>query len=576
MKLLEALEVINSLRTRDAPPFRLALGCGFEPLHLEVFLSAYTASVEPRRSIKVTRGLYGDLPGSLERMNPAEIDALAAVIEWPDLDPRLGVRSGGGWGPESLPDIIQTARLQLARIERALGRFTSVPVAVSLPTLPLPPLAYTRPSRLSSFEAQLRGEEAGFVRALVDHGNVTVLAPDALDRVSPLDHRFDVKSELLTGFPYTLRHAERLAGLMAAAIRTPIRKKGIITDLDDTLWQGILGEVGVDRIGWSLEEKAQVHGLYQKLLASLAASGTLVGVASKNDAGLVAAALDRPDLLVPKDRIFPVEAHWGPKSMSVRRILDAWNVGADSVVFIDDSPMELAEVQAVFPDLDCVMFPKDDPGRVWDLLFDLRHLFGVAHITPEDSLRADSLRACGRFDAEKQEGSADLDAFLRGAQAEITFMADNAPDPRGFELLNKTNQFNLNGVRLTEAEWSGVLADRHRLVVKAAYTDRYGPLGTIAVLVATVDDHAVIVDHWVMSCRAFSRRIEHRCLQWLFERLGADEVTLRFEPTPRNEPTRQFLAGFVGEPDAGAVRISRSLFEQKCPELHHSIRGVPP
>ena len=575
MKLLEALEIVNRLRARDARPFRLALVSGFEPLHFEVFLAAHTGSVEPLKAIQVARGLYGDLAGNLERVSPTKIDALAVVIEWQDLDPRLAIRSGGRWEPDTLPEIIQTTRRQLARIARALDRLALVPVVVSLPTLPLPPITSNRPSCMSAFEAELRAEQTAFVRAIVDSPSLNVLAPEALDRVSPPDRRLDVKSDLLTGFPYSLDHADRLAGLLAGLIRTPVRKKGIITDLDDTLWQGILGEVGVDGVSWSLEQNAQVHGLYQKLLASLAASGTLVAVASKNDAELVAAALDRSDLLLPKDRIFPVEAHWGPKSSSVGRILEAWNVAADSVVFIDDSPMELAEVQAVFPGLACVAFPKNDPGRVWELLFDLRHQFGVTRVTAEDALRATSLRAHASFEADKREATTDFDAFLRGAKAELTLTIDQSNDPRAFELINKTNQFNLNGGRLTEAEWNGVLADRDRFVLKAGYTDRYGPLGTIAVLVGTVNGRAVIVDHWVMSCRAFSRRIEHRCLRWLFEHFDADEVTLRFERTPRNETTRQFLAGFVGEAAAGAVRINRTLFQEKSPALYHSIRETP-
>jgi len=567
--------VINSPRPPDVRPFRVALACGFTPLHFETFLAAHNSLIHADRAVSITHGLYGDLAGNLERLNPSQADAAVAPMEWPDLDARLGIRSAGGWDPETLPDILRTARLQLERIAAALKRITSIPLVVSLPALPLPPVFYTNPSRLSLFEAELRSEVAAFSNSIACPQNICVIASGALDRASPPGRRFDIKSELRTGFPYTLDHAEALARLLAAATRTPVRKKGLITDLDDTLWRGVLGEIGAAGVCWTLDRNAPVHGLYQQFLASLAASGTLVAVASKNDPGLVAEAFEREDLLLPKDRIFPVEAHWGPKSQSVARILAAWNIGAESVVFIDDSPMELAEARAAFPTLECVQFPKDDPEKVWELLFELREKFGTAQILREDALRSASLRARARSEAERQVApAADMDAFLRGAESEIAFASDKDPDARVFELINKTNQFNLNGARISEADWNALLADPRRFVLKVSYKDRYGALGTIAALAGAATGGNVAIDYWVMSCRAFSRRIEHRCLEWIFQRFHAEEVTLHFASTPRNRPAREFLAGFLGAPPEEEVRLSKALFEEKCPPLYHSIREI--
>ena len=160
--------------------------------------------------------------------------------------------------------------------------------------------------------------------------------------------------------PYTTEHADKLASLLALALVPPAPKKGIISDLDDTLWDGIVGEAGADAVTWDLAGHAHMHGLYQKLLASLADSGTLIGVASKNDPAVVAKAFERKDLLLRPEQVFPIEVHWNAKSGSVARILEAWNIAADSVIFVDDSPMELAEVAAAHPGIECVLFPKND------------------------------------------------------------------------------------------------------------------------------------------------------------------------------------------------------------------------
>ncbi len=101
--------------------------------------------------------------------------------------------------------------------------------------------------------------------------------------------------------------------------------------------------------------------------------------------------------MISGDKIFPVEIHWEPKSGSVARILKAWNIGADSVVFVDDSPMELAEVQAAHPDVECLLFPKSDYQAGFAFLQKLRDLFGKPRLSEEDSFRLESIRQGQQF-----------------------------------------------------------------------------------------------------------------------------------------------------------------------------------
>src|SRR5207245_3107205 len=98
--------------------------------------------------------------------------------------------------------------------------------------------------------------------------------------------------------------------------------------------------------------------------------------AIKNDRSLVEKAFQRKDLILSRDAIFPMEVHWGPKSESVARILKIWNVAVDAVVFIDDSPTELAEVKLSHPDVECILFPRRDCGAIYELLERLRNFFG--------------------------------------------------------------------------------------------------------------------------------------------------------------------------------------------------------
>jgi FkbH-like protein len=576
LNLIEALELSRKPVAEDARLLRIFLACGFTPLHLQSFLLAHLRQLFPEDRIEIKTGLYGDLAGTLERQNFTAMDVVTVLLEWSDLDSRLGIRSLGGWQVSDLSEIIVSAQLQLSRLERALREAArSLPVVICLPTLPLPPLLYTPPHLNSAEKVKLLSSLAKFAAALSEEHGVRILDSQALDSVSSLNARFDIKSEILTGFPYKLPYASTLAQMMALLVGNRSPKKGLITDLDDTLWCGILGEVGVDGISWTLDHHSHIHGLYQQFLSSLASAGVLIGVASKNDSALVQEAFERKDLLLNKDSVFPFEVHWNRKSESVQRILKSWNIGPESVIFIDDSPMEVAEVKAAFPEMECLVFKKDDYQAVWDLFVSLRASFGKTAISKEDSMRLKSLRnAAPLLDALGEYGNAS-DDFLKRADSLISFtFTKQSRDDRAFELVNKTNQFNLNGKRFNESAWAKFLADPASFIVTVSYQDKYGALGKIAVLLGRVRDKKLHVDAWVMSCRAFSRRIEHHSLKYLFEKFDADDIAFDFQLTQRNGPLQDFFLELVGSPPLQGLKISRACFFEKVPPLFHRVEEI--
>jgi FkbH-like protein len=577
VKLKDALTL---LRAEPAdPPIALhaALVCGCTPLHLQTFLHAHLRVRFPERGVRIQTGIYGDALGTLRKLKGSAPEAIAVVLEWPDLDPRLGIRRLGGWRPSDLPDIARTVRRQGGDLLSACQALAAETVVVlCLPTLGIPPAAYQPGWQLSEFEAELDAIAAELALEAARTAGIRIVNPRRLAVISPPAARFDPKSELAAGFPYRLEHASAVAELLAQLVGPPPPKKGIITDLDGTLWQGILGEAGVDGVAWDLEHHAQGHALYQQLLASLEATGVLVAVASKNDAALVEEAFRRPDGLLKREQVFPVEVHWGAKSHSVGRILEAWNIGADAVVFVDDDPMQLAEVAAAHPGIEGVLFPSDEEG-LYALLSRLRDLFGRSVLTDEDRLRVESLRRTRGRASDESEGAEALpvgDEFLAEAGAKVRIDTAKEPfDMRAFELLNKTNQFNLNGRRVTEGAWRAYLREPDTLLLVASYGDKFGALGKIAVLSGLRRNGKLQIDHWVMSCRAFSRRVEHQCLRFLFERCGIEDLTFGFEETARNGPLRTFLQEISGAAPAPGMVLTRATFAARCPSLFHEVES---
>ncbi len=188
-------------------------------------------------------------------------------------------------------------------------------------------------------------------------------------------------------------------------------------------------------------------------------------------------------------------------------------------------------------------------------------MFGKREIRDEDRLRSQSLRQSPALQAAT--GASTLDALLESAEAILTLhWAKDPPDQRALELINKTNQFNLNGRRFTPPAWEQFLRDEASRLLVVDYSDRFGKLGKISVVAGCVRGETLHVSTWVLSCRAFSRRIEHQIMRILLEQWP--RLEFEFERTDRNGPIADFLAGI------GATRtIDRKAFADRCPPLFH-------
>lgn len=571
MKISEALNIVNSANPA-ARPYNVSLLTGFTPLHLQKFLAAHLQMRLSDRLVRVATGLFGNLAEELEKAAGATANVVVA-LEWGDIDPRLGHRAAAPWDARTLADIRSSAPAALARLREAIEKLCGIaPVALCPPTLPFPPLFQSAGWQASCLELFLVGLVSQFSLDVAELG-VRVANLSRLAAESPGDRRHDFRSELHAGFPYTLSHADAVAATLSRLLAPPEPKKGLITDLDDTLWSGTVGEVGAEGVHWDLDGRSHAHALYQSLLRSLADSGVLVGVASKNDPQIVQQALEREDLLLAKEQIFPMEVHWQSKAQSVARILGVWNIEAGAAVFVDDNHLELAEVAEANPGIECVLFPRREPGSVPLTLTRLRDLFGTRAVpSEEDALRLNSLRQ-GAHIREEMPAAAP-ESFLHDLKARIFVECDaGAGDRRALELVNKTNQFNLNGIRYSESDWAEELSRPGTKLMTVSYEDRFGKLGKIATILARPENGAFRLKVWVMSCRAFGRRIEYVCLRECFERY-AGQVSLDFIPTARNGPFQEFLRGVLERPAEGPVVITREQFDEACPPLHHAVTAA--
>jgi len=143
---------------------------------------------------------------------------------------------------------------------------------------------------------------------------------------------------------------------------------------------------------------------------------------------------------------------------------------------------------------------------------------------------------------------------------------------RAVQLINKTNQFSINGRRIADEEVAKILAAGGRLLT-ATLNDKNGTHGEILAILIDAND---AVKAFVMSCRVFQRRAEFAFIGWLAGGTRAPRV-FEVEETSKNEPARQFLADpAFRDSGNGLVEFDSARFLKDHSDVGSLIQLVEP
>lgn len=352
--------------------------------------------------------------------------------------------------------------------------------------------------------------------------------------------------------------ASHAAPLIAQAVARAIaplfrpRRKVLVLDLDNTLWGGIVGEVGSEGVQLGEGWPGAAYLSFQREVRELAESGVLLALNSKNNEADARAVFDtRPEMILRWSDFAARRVNWQDKAENLASIAAELSLGIDSFVFADDSPVECARIGGAFPEVEVVHLP-DDPARLTDALLNCPG-FDVLNLTDEDRRRTESYRSETARGALR-ETTGDYPAFLRSLSLEIAIApSDDGSFERLHQLLLKTNQFHLTLERPTQTE----LAARRGRLFSVRLRDRFGDYGIIGVLEAVVRQDAVEIVNLALSCRALGRLVEETVLAFVAElarAAGAAALTARAVAGPRNQPALDFLA------KAGFAPVGEQLF----------------
>ncbi|WP_030766010.1 HAD-IIIC family phosphatase [Streptomyces sp. NRRL F-2664] len=365
----------------------------------------------------------------------------------------------------------------------------------------------------------------------------------------------------------------REVGHLVRALRGRVRKC-LVLDLDDTLWDGVLGEDGPDGIAAAGTLRGEAFGAFQRCVGQLASQGVLLAVSSKNDEGPVWEALaSHPDLLLREADFAAVRADWRPKDRNLADIARALDLAPDALVFADDSPAERALVRHGLPGVAVVALDGEPALHVPRLLAD--GWFDALRLTEEDRARPGAYRR-RREHRALRAGSGSYEEFLRALEVTVGLGPPRRHEfARVSQLTLRTNQFNLTGGGCAEDELALWAAAPGRLLLVARSADRFGDNGLVGAVLGTITEGVLRLDGMWLSCRVLGRGVEHACLALLLARareLGLSGVSARYVPTARNHRARDFYpsCGFTraAAEAGGACADGAAVF-------HHDLARLP-
>lgn len=359
-------------------------------------------------------------------------------------------------------------------------------------------------------------------------------------------------------------YGDLVARILAA--QRGLSKKCLVLDLDNTLWGGVIGDDGLEGIVIGEGSAAgEAHLALQRYAKQLRERGVILAVCSKNEAKTAEAVFhEHPEMLLRRSDIAAFVANWDDKAENLKAIATRLNIGIDSLVFVDDNPVERARIRQSLPAVAVPELP-DDAAHYVRCLSDAGYFEAVA-FTSEDRHRTELYAA--NAERETLLGSAqNIDEFLRGLEMSVVCGPFTAVDhTRIVQLFNKTNQFNATTRRYTSDEITHLAGLPGVLTLQFRLLDRIGDNGLVSAMILrpTADEENVLeIDNWVMSCRVFGRRLEFEAMNVAVEaarRLGIKGFIADYIATPRNNvisalyPSLGFVAVGEREASSGATR----------------------
>ena len=314
-------------------------------------------------------------------------------------------------------------------------------------------------------------------------------------------------------------------------------KKCLILDLDNTLWGGIIGDDGVEKIQIGELGIGKAFSELQLWVKQLKQRGIILAVCSKNDDAIAKEPFEKhPEMILRLEDIAVFVANWNNKADNIIYIQQIINIGFDSMVFLDDNPFERNMVRTHVQDIIVPELPED-PAEYLNYLRTL-NLFETASFTFEDELRTIQYQEEAKRTILQQQFTHEGDFLKSLNMTSLVESFNTFNTPRVAQLTQRSNQFNLRTVRYTEDEIQKLSENPEFMTFAYSLNDKYGDYGLISLIILEkLNGKTLFVDTWIMSCRVLKRNMENFVLNSIVKHAieqGFNSIEGEYLPTAKN------------------------------------------
>ncbi len=320
------------------------------------------------------------------------------------------------------------------------------------------------------------------------------------------------------------------------------QKKVLLLDLDNTLWGGIIGEGEKANIKLSNEKTGLIYKELQKVILKIKNTGVLLGIVSKNNyVDAITIIRSHPHMILREEDFVIKKINWTDKNINILEISKEINLSLDSFVFFDDNPIERELVKTLLPEVVVPVFPDSIEllPKIMEQIY--TNYFKKLIFTEEDKERtAQYLVNVKRTEIQKE--AVDFASFLKGLNITVNSIEPQEHIERLYQLLNKTNQFNLTTHRYTMVEVENLLADANKLTYMFEVADKFGNNGITAIVIIFLSKEANI-DTFILSCRIMGKYIENYILDFIENDLLMKGYTIlksKYVKTSKSKPVEDF------------------------------------
>tara|TARA_X000001036_G_scaffold247734_1_gene230932 strand:- start:2137 stop:3783 length:1647 start_codon:yes stop_codon:yes gene_type:complete len=361
----------------------------------------------------------------------------------------------------------------------------------------------------------------------------------------PTDKIFDKRYWDSSMFPFNGNGLKITTNILYNKIQQILKFKYklIILDADNTLWNGVIDEIGYKKINFLNKSRNINYFTFQKNIKKLKNKGLLLALCTKNDFSSIKKVFvyHSKKMKLKLSDFLVIKANWDPKYKNILSLHKKLNLSVENSLFIDDSDFEINSVSNMIPKIDTQnFFEYENFYKNIDKIL----ISNKLKVTEEDKIR-------NRLYSEEFKRTDEKDKFnnfknyIKNLNITLKINKNSKKDVRRLaQLTQRTNQFNSSAIRLSELDIKKIIKDPKKMIYQCSAKDKFGDYGIIGLAIIELASRSALVTNFLMSCRALGREIENNFFEYFINEIKKskiNECTILFKKNNKNMLVESFL-----------------------------------